>query len=233
MPTTDISTILEFRTHLRQCSDCELRQHAIAPVPWRGDVNPTFAVLGMSPGRSEDKAGQPFIGPAGIRLQYLLRKGGIDPTTVTYLNAVNCLPPNDVVTSTHIDACRKWMRGQVAFVNPEYLIVVGKVALESVIGKVRWPTLQMLHGKPLFWDNPPVPARPKLWVTYHPSAALRSGKYQNAITEDLIAFRDWREGGEVWPDRCYACGDEMHNYTSWGVACCERHAMHQGVLLEG
>lgn len=229
---TDLDLILSFRRSLRDCTSCDLRQHATSPVPWRGDVNPTIAVLGMAPGTQEDKAGEPFVGSAGVRLMALLRESGINPSTVTYTNAIQCRPPNDQVTSHHIATCRKWMRGQVAFINPTFLIILGKVALDSVRGVGAWPKLDSLHGKPLFWPDPPVPARPKLWVTYHPAAALRQKKYHDTILTDLAAFNDWRKNGvEKWPEECYVCGEEFYRYDEWGIGYCVRHANRQGILF--
>lgn len=228
---TDPALILRFRESLRACTACDLRSNATAPVPWRGDLNPDIAVLGMAPGRTEDREGQPFVGPAGARMEYLLRNAGIEPKKVAFTNAAQCLPPNDKVYQHHLLACRKWMRGQLAIINPRYLIVAGTDALTAIREGKDWPKIAALHGKPLFWPNPPVPARPKLWVTYHPAAALRQGKYQKAIEEDLAAFQQWRADGEPWVEVCFVCGGLPHRFDEWGICYCQKHAERQGLLF--
>lgn len=234
---TDLSLVLDFRRHLRECNDCELRQNAKSPVPWHGDLNPELAVLGMSPGKQEDEAGRPFIGDAGQCLRKALSSCGLVPEIVTYSNSVQCLPPRHEVHTSHINACRKWMRGQIAFINPEYLIILGAVALESVCGKLPWAKVVSLHGRPLFWANPPVPARPKLWITYHPSWAMRQPKNYDIFLEDLMAFVTWRNSGEEWPTSCVLCQDDLFTWdeSGWGVPLCERHerkGMDAGLLRD-
>lgn len=227
-----VSIALSFRKELRACTACPLHE-GTTPVPWHGDIGAEFAVIGEAPGQTEAREGRPFIGSAGVRLKYLLRKGDIDPDKVAYVNACQCWPQKEENPKTpHIDACRKWMRGQIAFLQPKYVITVGVVAFQSVRGNDAWPKLAVLHGKPLYWEDAPPPAQPSvLWPTYHPAAALRSGRYQKLIEEDLIAFRDWRNSGEVWPEQCYVCGDELHRYTGWGIGLCERHCRRQGSLF--
>lgn len=225
----------DFRQSLRACTRCDLHEGCIAPVPWAGGQDVEFAVVGEAPGASEAKAGEPFIGPSGVRLKYLLRKVGIDPSKAAFLNAVQCWPKRGLNPNSdryYVDTCRSWMRGQISFIRPKYVITVGVVAYYSVTGRT-WPKLREMHGKPLFWNNPPVPAKPAaVWCTYHPSAALRSKKYQDIIERDLIAFKEWREGGEVWPESCYVCGEELYRYDGQGVGLCERHSLRQGLLWE-
>lgn len=224
---------LSFRQHLRDCTLCDLRTGCTAPVPWYGDQDVEVAVIGEAPGKTEDVEGRPFIGSAGTRLRYLLNKGGIDPGATTYLNSVQCYPargldPRD--DRHYIDTCRQWMRGQIAFIRPQYVITVGVVAYYSVFG-LTWPKLSMVRGKPLYWDDPPVPAKPvAVWCTWHPAAALRSTARQKDIEGDLVAFKEWRAGGEVWPETCYICGEELYRYMGNGIAMCRRHAARQGSL---
>lgn len=223
--TTDTATVLSFRQSLRACTSCELHKNAKSPVPWHGDLNPEVAVLGMSPGKQEDEAGRPFVGDAGQCLRKALEFSGINPETVTYSNSVQCLPPRHDVQTHHINACRKWVRGQIAFIHPRYLIVLGAVALESVCGDQPWAKLSSLHGRPLFWANPPVPAKPKLWITYHPSWAMRQKKNYDTFLRDLVKFVEWKDTGEEWPTSCVFCQDEFFTWgeSGWGVPLCERH----------
>lgn len=190
-----------------------------------------IAILGEAPGSSEDATGQPFIGSAGTLLRYMLKEVGINPSTVTYLNAVSCYPRLiQNPRRPHIDACRIWARGQIALINPTYLITVGQVALKSIRDTVVWPKLMHLNAKPLHWPNPPSPSKPKLWPLYHPAAALRSAKYKRLLIEGLRAFQQWRRDDEPWPEVCSVCGDELYRWDEWQVPLCERHAARQGIL---
>lgn len=223
----------DFRNSLRACTLCDIHANC-TPVPWYGPQDAEVCVVGEAPGASEAKEGRPFIGSAGTRLRYLLSKGGLDYNQVAFLNAVSCWPKRGLDVNAdrgYIDICRKWMRGQVSFIRPRYVITVGVVAFYSVTG-LTFPKLRELHGKPLYWDDPPAPLKDiYLWPTYHPAAALRSSKYQKLIEEDLVGFKTWRENGELILECCYVCGDELYRYDRFGIGLCERHAQRQGNLF--
>lgn len=189
--------------------------------------------MAEAPGATEDKDGQPLIGTSGQRLRQILREVGIDPQACAYLNSCSCWPQRGLDVrndQSSIDTCRSWMRGQIAFIQPRYVITLGVVAYYSVT-QMSWPKLREVHGKPLFWDNPPLPAKPIVWPSYHPAAALRSAKYHKTIKEDLLAFQSWRSAGEPFPEECYVCGDELYRYSPWGMAFCRRHTARQMELF--
>lgn len=230
---TDTSTVLSFRASLRKCQTCELHEGCTAPVPWFGDTFAEICIVGEAPGRTEDREGRPFVGPAGARLRHYMKEVGIDIDDVAYTNAVQCFP-DGTPTEEHVDVCNNWMRGQVAFIKPRFVISVGKVAF-SAIRRKKWPELVNLHGRPMFWENPPAPAKPEAyWATYHPSAALRPGgkKYEKLILEDLAKFVAWRDGGRPLDNMCYInkCAGEVYRYDGWGIGYCDRHSARQGML---
>lgn len=223
---TDPSLLLSFRNDLRSCTRCPLHAQCNGPVPWSGDVNPRYAILGEAPGRTEDKEGEPFVGDSGNVLRHWLRQVGIDPRKVTFLNAVSCYPHGPPPAES-IAACRPWVNGQLEFIRPEILISMGNVAFHQ-LRQVNKPKLMNLHGRPLkhplygFW----------IWFTYHPAAYLRgkSKKYEKLITEDLAAVAAW-DGRPL--EHCYIreCDEELYRYDEWGVGLCRRHAQHQGQLF--
>lgn len=225
---TDLSLVLDFRRHLRECTACELRQHAREPVPFSGDINPTYALLGEAPGSTEDKEGRPFIGSAGQRMRHYLRQVGLDPEKITWLNSACCFPgPIRTPTTTHLRACRGWLNGSLQIIRPKVLITVGVVAFSAIWHETKWPTLQMIHGKPLHHPD----FGYKVWSTYHPSAVLRgSKKYEKIILDDLRALVDW-DGCAL--EECYICGDELEAWDTdgRGIGLCGRHGARQGVLL--
>lgn len=235
---TDIepAVLLSFRNNLRSCHKCDLATDTNHPVPWSGPLHPTYAVLGEAPGGQESRYSEPFVGPAGIALKYAMKSAGINPAEVAFVHSVACKPVNSAIpTLQHIDACRPWMRGQMAFLQPQIVISCGVVALQSIRGHDNWPKIANLHGKPLWWDNPPAPLKSiVVWPIYHPTAGLRSAKYRRLIDEDLKSLVAWVAAGKPWPEGCWICGQEVTRYTEWGIGLCDRHAarMGQGMLWE-
>lgn len=229
----DIPTVLNFRRNLRACTACPLHERATAPVPWHGDPNPRYAVLGEAPGRQEDEANTPFVGPTGFHLRAWAKQAGLPVNDFTFLNTVSCYPAGPP-SSEHVRACRGWMNGQLEIIRPKILITVGAVAFKAIRGGVDKPALLNLHGKPLFH---PV-YEFYIWPTYHPAAHMRGGKatvngekkpYGDVILDDLKRLAAW-DGSAL--EECYICGDELYRYTEWGIGLCKRHSSFQGLLWE-
>lgn len=235
MPHPDPSLIMSIRSTITSCTLCPLHE-STSPVPWSGDPLCDIAVIGEAPGQTEEQDGLPFVGTSGQLLRQLLRNVGIDDKKVAYVNSVSCRPErNRTPNLSEINACRPNMRLQLALLQPRYVILAGTVALQSVRGHNKWPTLELIHGKPFKWHNPPAPCDPvAVWPTYHPASGLKpQSKYRRIIEQDLAAFVEWRaaeEAGTEWPSFCVICGDAMNNWNEWGQALCGRHAARQGVL---
>lgn len=216
------------------CSRCALRPEATDPVPWHGPLSPTLAVLGEAPGRTENKTGQPFSGPAGNLLRGVLKKNGYNPDVVTYLNAACCFPSvTRTPTEVHLAACRIHLAGQLAAIQPVYLLVVGTIALSAVVGK--YVSMKEVRGRPLWLERLqpflPLPRPVICWPTYHPAAALRSSAYRMKIEEDVTAFSRWSTTSDIFPGSCVRCGEEVEHWDDFGLAWCQRHAAKQLELL--
>lgn len=217
---------LSFRKALRACTTCELSAGCNGPVPWRGDMQPTYAVLGEAPGKTEDKEGQPFVGDSGHILEHWLKKVGFNPKDMAFLNSVQCLP-HGTPKPEHVDACGPWLRGQLEFIRPKVLITVGVVAFEA-LRRTKWPKLRDVHGKPMV--HPVYDFR--VFSTWHPAAYLRGRNvaYEQKILADLEKVKGWDGLGL---DECYIdkCGGEIYNYDPWKIGLCHRHSVRQGILF--
>lgn len=204
MADIDPVVLLSFRNNLRSCRKCPLATDTNHPVPWSGPLRPTYAVLGEAPGGQESRYSEPFVGPAGIALKYAMKSAGINPAEVAFVNSVACKPVNSAIpTLQHIDACRPWARGQLAFIQPSIVISCGVIALQSIRGHDNWPKIANLHGKPLWWDNPPAPLKSiVVWpcVDEQTEALTPEGwKTQDSLSDgDLIATVDSATMQSFW-----------------------------------
>src|ERR1700742_1380427 len=61
-PSADLRQLREAVTG---CEGCELYKHATQPVFGEGPSDARIVFIGEQPGDSEDRAGRPFVGPAG------------------------------------------------------------------------------------------------------------------------------------------------------------------------
>jgi DNA polymerase len=131
--------------------------------------------IGEQPGDQEDRAGRPFVGPAGQLLDDLLKAAGIDRSTVYVTNAVKHFKwtPSGKRRlhakpgAREVAACRPWLEAEIAAVRPTILVCLGATAAQALLGRQFRITRQ--RGQL-------IPARLASFAlaTYHPSALLRA-----------------------------------------------------------
>src|SRR5687767_10970736 len=171
-PRHDLASL---RKAARQCEGCPLFAKATQTVFGEGPATARVVMVGEQPGDSEDKAGRPFVGPAGKLLDKLLAEAGVPRTTVYVTNAVKHFKWTPRGTrrlhakpsSREIMACRPWLEAELAELEAPLLVCLGATAAQSLFGSAFKLTKQ--RGKPFASD----------WAewtlaTYHPSAILRA-----------------------------------------------------------
>ncbi|MGH8020676.1 MAG: UdgX family uracil-DNA binding protein [Opitutaceae bacterium] len=157
-----------------RCRACPLWKSGTQTVFGEGPADARVLLVGEQPGDQEDRAGRPFVGPAGKLLDRALEQAGIDRSEVYVTNAVKHFKweprgPRRIhkkPNAREIRACRPWLEAEVDRLGPELVVCLGATAAQSVIGKVVRVTQQ--RGEKLDTSFG-VPAL----ITIHPSALLR------------------------------------------------------------
>jgi DNA polymerase len=166
----------ELRGDAQGCRACDLWMHATQTVFGEGPAEAQLVLVGEQPGDQEDKAGRPFVGPAGAVLDEGLRAAGIDRSTVYVTNVVKHFKwerggksarrihkkPN----AAEIAACRQWLDGELQVIEPRVIVCLGATAAQALLGKRFRVTEQ--RGVPV-----PSPLAPVVIATVHPSSILR------------------------------------------------------------
>lgn len=179
------------RDAVRQCAACEICPRATGPVFGEGDPHARILLVGEQPGDEEDRAGRPFVGPAGQVLDSAIRDAGLHRPELYLTNAVKAFRFEErgkrrihqTPRSSEIAACRPWLLAEIEAVRPSAIVCLGASAAQSVLG--RKVTIAAERGRPLG----------KVAVTYHPSAVLRTADQSTADTlyrclvEDLDSVR--------------------------------------------
>jgi uracil-DNA glycosylase len=134
-------------------------------------------LVGEQPGDQEDRAGHPFVGPAGKLLDRALADAGIDRRDVYLTNVVKhfkWIPSergkrriHEKPRATEINACRPWLDAEIRVLKPQVLVCLGATAAQSVLGRKHRVSKQ--RGQ--FVDSSLVPYAIS---TVHPSSILRA-----------------------------------------------------------
>jgi len=198
------------RTAAAGCRACELWEPATQTVFGEGPETARIVFVGEQPGDQEDRAGEPFVGPAGKVLDRALTEAGIAREDVYVTNAVKHFRWKSTASSkrrlhqtpsaAHVAACRPWLSAELTAVAPKVVVALGASATLSLLGpKFR---LSEHRGQRLSWPPDAGPFSDSrlgveaLYTTIHPSAVLRSDD-RDALLRGLVA--DLRSAGATGP----------------------------------
>jgi uracil-DNA glycosylase len=158
-----------------RCRGCKLYCNATQVVFGEGPPTASVMFVGEQPGDQEDRAGKPFVGPAGQLLDDMMERAGIPRGEVYVTNAVKHFKfeprgtrrIHSKPSAREVGACRPWLEAEIDAVKPEIIVCLGATAAQSLMGSGFRVTQQ--RGQPIS-DTKWAP-----WViaTYHPSALLR------------------------------------------------------------
>jgi uracil-DNA glycosylase len=143
-------------------------------VPGEGELGAALMLVGEQPGDSEDRAGKPFVGPAGRILDRALADAGIPRGGAFVTNAVKHFKYDlrgkrrlhKRPDAGEIEACHWWLDIERELVRPAVIVAMGATAARSVLGrsvtiaKTRDLTETLADGT-------------RVRVTIHPSLLLR------------------------------------------------------------
>jgi uracil-DNA glycosylase len=163
------------REAAQHCRGCPLYANATQAVFGEGLLSAEVMLVGEQPGDQEDRAGAPFVGPAGKLLDRALDEAGIDRKQTYVTNAVKHFKwrargtrrIHDKPSWTEQMACRPWLEAELALVKPRALVLMGATAAQSLLGKSFRVTQH--RGTPIESDLAEV-----VTATIHPSAVLRA-----------------------------------------------------------
>ena len=155
------------------CQACDLYRNATQTVFGHGTAKARLFLVGEQPGDQEDKAGEPFVGPAGRILDKALAEVGLERDDVYMTNAVKHFKwtpkgkrrIHQRPSAREVAACHQWLEAELAAVDPDVVIALGATAGQALFGsKFR---VGAARGQVLDLDGRQVVA------TIHPSAVLR------------------------------------------------------------
>ena len=172
-------TLPKLRAAAADCRACPL---------WQTGTQVVF--VGEQPGDQEDKAGKPFVGPAGRLLDEALAEAGIDRSTTYVTNAVKHFKweargkrrIHQKPTWSEIAACHPWLQAELQVVKPKVLVCLGATAAQALLGKQFRVTKQ--RGT---WVESNLAEH--VTATVHPSSILRqrTDEERHREMEGLVA----------------------------------------------
>ncbi|MFH8605910.1 UdgX family uracil-DNA binding protein [Streptomyces sp. NPDC018029] len=199
------------------CRGCPLYADATQTVFGAGPAHARLMLVGEQPGDQEDRAGEPFVGPAGRLLRSALGEAGIEEDQAYLTNAVKHFKFAPVTKGRkrrihkapslgELTACRPWLAAELRRVDPELVVALGATAGKSLPGSSFKVTEARGALLTLPTDRGPEPELPlaaageeaeedgrRLLATVHPSAVLRAKDrdeaYAGLVSDLRVAAR--------------------------------------------
>jgi uracil-DNA glycosylase len=189
------------RQAARGCRGCDLWKNATQTVFGEGIPGSTVMMVGEQPGDKEDRAGGPFVGPAGAVLDKALDVAGIDREKVYVTNIVKHfkwtpkgrMRIHKKPSTREIAACRPWLDAELRTVRPRIVVCLGSTAAQGLLGKDFKVTQQ--RGEFIEKDGILFTA------TVHPSSVLRSPDDESRHREMDLFVRDLKEVAGILRER--------------------------------
>jgi uracil-DNA glycosylase len=139
-----------------QCRRClELGCSIVPPAVFSGGIGARVMIVGQAPGVREVEAGRPFHAQSGARLFRWLAQAGFNETdfrATQYITSVTkCFPGKSPSgggdrkpSAIEVAACSPFLDAQLALVDPEVVLPVGRLAIDVFFPKR--PSLESILG---------------------------------------------------------------------------------------
>ena len=168
-------TLPKLREAAAGCRACPLWETGTQTVFGEGARKAEVMLVGEQPGDAEDRAGRPFVGPAGRLLDKALEEAEIDRSLAYVTNVVKHFKwtargkrrihakPN----WSEIAACRPWLDAELGVVRPEVLVCLGATAAQALLGR----SFRVTRERGTLVESA---LAPYTTATVHPSSILRA-----------------------------------------------------------
>ncbi len=182
-PTAGRAAQLQVLSHqVAACTRCpELASTRRQTVFGVGDPAARIVFIGEAPGADEDAQGEPFVGKAGQLLNKIIEASQLQRDKLYICNILKCRPPgNRTPAPPECANCREYLDGQLAIIDPDYIVCWGTVAAQNLLGS----TVSIGQLRRKFFRH----GRARVLCTYHPSYLLRNPAAKKDVWEDMQLF---------------------------------------------
>ena len=168
----------ELEETIKDCNKCKLCKTRKNIVFGVGNKNADIMFIGEGPGADEDTQGEPFVGRAGKLMNLGFGVVGIKREDVYIANIVKCRPPaNRDPEEDEVFGCLNYLRNQVMLVKPKIIVLLGRIALQNVLGK----EYKITSSRGKWIEQKGIIYMP----TWHPAALLRDESKKVDFVNDL------------------------------------------------
>jgi DNA polymerase len=165
----------DLRRGAATCRACSLWEAATQTVFGEGSAQAAVMFIGEQPGDQEDRAGHPFVGPAGQLLDRALGDAGIERAACYVTNVVKHFKwvlrgtrrLHKTPLQREVQACSRWIAQEIATVDPQIIVCLGATAARAMLGN----QFRVTQQRGQLYETSRLPP---ILATVHPSSILRT-----------------------------------------------------------
>lgn len=162
-------------------------------VTHKGNLNADICIVGMGPGKGEQRKGLPFVGPAGKLADEMIKYMGFNPLDLFWTNVVLHRTTENIngaieykdraPTKEESRACSVHVKQILKNLNPKIIIAFGKPTLEGLLEiEIESGWIKNICGNIFMYENIPV------FAMLHPAYILRNPSMKEKAKEDCNVF---------------------------------------------
>ncbi len=184
-------TLETLRATLAGFEGCNLRLTATNLVFSDGNAEARVMFVGEAPGFEEDIQGLPFVGRSGQLLDRKMAAIGLDRTSAYIANVIPWRPPgNRDPTPQETEICRPFIDRQIALVDPDFLVLLGKVSAQQLLKTNVAITRLRGQWRPYHTGSREIRAL----ATFHPAYLLRTPAQKRYAWRDFLMLKTALDG---------------------------------------
>jgi uracil-DNA glycosylase len=177
----DWPTLQQTAQTCQACQLCKGRKGIVFGTP-AAIPQADWLIVGDPPTESDEAAGTPFTGEAGVLLGNMLKAMGLSAAQVTLTPAVKCRSEGQSTGAQELAQCEAFLRRQIALAKPKMILAMGRYAAQALLANTvsnPVPPLGQLRGTVYQYEGIPVV------VTYSPANLLRNSADKAKAWADL------------------------------------------------
>jgi uracil-DNA glycosylase family 4 len=180
----------------KKCKDRSCPLWRKIEVRYEGNLKADIAVVGESPGQTEERKGRPFIGRAGVLGKEVTAEAGLEWKEMFILNSARCRIEKKEMSTKEITAtlkcCRRRVETALSHIRsgqgPQCIVLFGDYAMRQILRK---SGIRKARGRWVWSDEF------TCWVmpTFHPAYILRNPGEREFLLHDLKTVAAFKERG--------------------------------------
>ena len=200
LPGGDAETRMGWlRDKVENCSVCKEHLSSFGKIVFGvGSSIADIFFCGEAPGADEEKAGEPFVGPAGKLLTKIIQAMGLQRDDVYIGNILKWRPEHDKPygnrppTIEEMNFCLPYLKAQTEIMQSKVIVALGNTAVTGLLGPDPKRKLSQIRGQWQTFETTP------LMATFHPSYLLRNGTMdtKRKVWEDMLKVME-KTGMEI------------------------------------